>query len=100
MPLSRAPGTAKRECTYYLFRNKQRPHLICAAAINRSLPGFLLSEEWLFEGSLGVSDAAPPGFREGPAATGIRLNGFYLFHCLSTERKLGRNLDTVRNRVA
>jgi len=100
--LARDPesGGAKRKGTYRLFRNKQRPQLICAVVTERPLPGFLLPEQWLCERSLGPSDPAPPGFREHAAVTGIRLNGFYLFQRLRTERELGHTRNSTRNRVA
>jgi hypothetical protein len=94
------PRGVKRECTYHLFRNRQRPQLICAVAAGRPLPGFLLPEQWLREGSLGPSGIAPPGFRERAAAAGIRLNGFYLFQGLHTGREFGQTRTTIRNRAA
>jgi hypothetical protein len=69
-------------------------------ATERPLPGFLLPEQWLCEGSLGPSDTAPPGFREQAAATGSRLNGFYLFQRLCSGHKFGETLNTIRNRAA
>jgi hypothetical protein len=94
------PGGVKRECTYHLFRNQQRPQLICAVATDRPLPGFLLLRHWLRKGLLGLSDIAPPGFRERTAASGIRLNGFYLFERLCTGHELGQADNTIRNRAA
>jgi hypothetical protein len=64
------------------------------------LPGFLLSEQWLREGPLGPLDAAPPGFRKRAAAVGMRLNGYYLFQELRTEREVGLICNTIRNRAA
>jgi hypothetical protein len=94
------PGGVKRECTYQLFRNQQRPQLLCAVAADRPLPGFLLPEQWLREGTLGPSDAAPPGFRERAAVTGIRLNSYHLFQELRPGREFGQPLNTTRNRAA
>jgi hypothetical protein len=94
------PSVARRESTFHLFRNKQRPQLICAVATEHTLPGFLVSEQWLCEGSLGPSDPAPSGFREQAAAIGIRLNGFYLFQSLCSGNEFGQALNTVRNRAA
>jgi hypothetical protein len=93
------PRRAKRECTYHLFRNRQRPQLLCAAAADLPLPGFLLPEHWLREGSLGPSDIAPRGFREQAAAAGIRLNSFYLFQGLHTGHGLSQTSTTIRNRA-
>jgi hypothetical protein len=92
--------TEVRECTYHLFRNKQRPQLICAVADHRPMPAFLGPEQWLREGLLGPYAAAPPGFRERAAVTGMRLNGFYLFHRLRTGREHGQIRNTTRDRAA
>jgi hypothetical protein len=100
LPVMREPRGTKREGTYHLFRNRQRPQLICAVATERPLPGFLLPEQWLCEGLLGPSDPAPSGFREHAAVTGIRLNGFYLFQGLRTMHELGQTRNTTRNRAA
>ncbi len=97
MPGIQELGGAKRECTYRLFRNQQRPRLLCAVAAERPLPGFLLPGSWLRVGRLGPSDAAPPGFRERAAVAGMRLNGYYLFQELPTKRKLGPTCNTTRN---
>ena len=70
-------------CTYNLFRNRQRPQLFCAVPEDRPVPGFVLAEDWLFEGSLHPSDTPPPGFHARAAATGMRFSGFYLFHLLA-----------------
>jgi hypothetical protein len=94
------PRRAKRKCAYHLFRNQQRPQLLCAVATDRPLPGFLLLGQWLRDGSLGPSDAAPRGFRERAAVTGIRLNSFYLFQRPCTGHGLGQTRTTLRNRAA
>jgi hypothetical protein len=31
-------------CTYNLFRNRQRPQLVCAVPEDRPVPGFVLAE--------------------------------------------------------
>jgi hypothetical protein len=100
LPVTQKLRRAKRECTYHLFRNRQRPQLICAVAADRPLPGFLLPEHWLREGSLGPSDITPPGFHERATAAGIRLNGFYLFQRLRTGHELGQADNTSKNIAA
>lgn len=100
LPMTQEPPGAKRECAFHLFRNRQRPQLICAVATDHPLPGFLLSEQWLPEGSLGLSDPAPLGFRQQAAVTGILLNGFYLFQRLCMRHELGQPRNTNRNRAA
>jgi hypothetical protein len=89
-----------REYAYHLFRNKQRPQLICAVAEHRPLPSFLSSGQWLAEGSLGTSKRAPPGFREKAAAAGVQLNGFYLFHALSLNLKAGHDPSRAARQAA
>jgi hypothetical protein len=90
---------AGREWAYQLFRNRQRPELICAVADHRPLPSFLGSEQWLFDGTLGPGEAAPLGFRERAAATGTRLSGFYLFQRLQTKYELGDTPGNTRDRA-
>jgi hypothetical protein len=72
-----------RSCTYNLFRNRQRPQLICAVPEDRPVPGFVLAEDWRFDGPLRPSDVPPRGFHARAASAGIRFNGFYLFHLLA-----------------
>ena len=68
-----------RECTYNLFRNRQRPELLCAVPEDRPVPRFLGPGDWRFEGSLRPSDISPQGFEDRAARVGVRFNGFYLF---------------------
>jgi hypothetical protein len=68
-----------RDCAYNLFRNKQRPALLCAVPEDRPVPGFLDPEQWAFECVLRPWDARPPGFHDRAAYAGVRFNGFYLF---------------------
>jgi hypothetical protein len=100
LPVIQKPRRAKREGTYHLFRNGPRPRLLYAVATDCPLPGFLLPEHSLTEGSLGPSDIAPLGFRERAADIGIRLNGFYLFLGLRTEHELRQTSNSIRNRAA
>ncbi len=100
LPGLHQPHGAQRECNYHLFRNQQRPQLLCAVAAGGPVPRFLLTELWLREGSLGPADRAPAGFRERVAAAGIRLNGFYLFHSLCTGREHGRTRSATGSRAA
>lgn len=75
-----------RVCAYQLFRNQLRPQLFCATPENRPMPGFLAPEHWSFECLLRSWEIAPQGFREAAAASGVRLNGFYLFQSFSRGR--------------
>jgi hypothetical protein len=96
-------GLAKveaREHAYRLFRNRQRPQLVCAVAEHRPLPGFLGPEQWLFDRTLNRSDPAPSGFRERAAAVGMQLNGFYLFQQLRTGIKPACLFSNAMSRAA
>src|SRR5688572_3221774 len=41
-----------RDCTYNLFRNRQRPEILCAVPEDHPVPNFLGPEEWVFEQAL------------------------------------------------
>ncbi len=73
------------ECAYNLFRNQQRPEILCAVPENYPIPSFVSSEGWAYGGSLQSRDARPPGFCDRAATTGVRFNGFYLFQVTAAE---------------
>jgi len=72
-----------RSCTFNLFRNRQRPQLVCAVPEDRPVPSFVLAEDWLFDGHLRPSEALPAGFSARAASLGVQYSGFYLFHLLA-----------------
>ena len=83
------------DCAYNLFRNKQRPEILCAVPEDRPVPGFIVSEQWLYEGFARPQDAQPAGFNDRAAAAGVRFNGFYLFQVTAAQgqvRTEGRSL--------
>ncbi|WP_230532405.1 hypothetical protein [Microvirga roseola] len=82
----RAQAHYPRERGYNLFRNKQRPDLLCAVPEDYPVPGFIIEEEWVFERALRPSDAAPPGFHARAASAGVRFIGFYLFYLITSGR--------------
>jgi hypothetical protein len=63
---------------YNVFRNREREDLCCAVPEDRSVPGFVTDSAWSFAGPLG-DIGLPLGFDPAAAATGARLNGFYVF---------------------
>ena len=77
-----------RDCTYNLFRNKQRAALLCAVPEHRPIPAFLNPDQWIFEQPLQASDLSPPGFEDRAASVGVRFNGFYLFQITASQRKM------------
>ena len=79
------PGPSQPDAgdyAYNLFRNKQRPEIICAVPEARPVPHFIDAKRWTFEQPLRPLEARPPGF-DNKADTGVRFNGFYLFHALA-----------------
>ncbi len=76
-----------RDCTYNLFRNRQRPELLCAVPEDRPVPSFLEPDDWSFEWPLRPPDMRPPGFEDRAAHVGVRFNGFYLFQLTATHRQ-------------
>jgi hypothetical protein len=77
-----------RDCTYNLFRNRQRPEILCAVPEDRPVPGFLDPGQWRFERALRPSDMSPAGFEERAARIGVRFNGYYLFQITDSRREL------------
>jgi hypothetical protein len=65
--------------SYNVFRSTRPDGLCCAVPEERSVPSFVISPYWEFEGRVDGPDAAPLGFDRQAAATGVRFNGFYLF---------------------
>jgi hypothetical protein len=80
------PGPSEPESGDYafnLFRNRQRPEIICAVPEDRPVPHFINAEQWTFEQPLRPLEARPPGFDNKAAHTGVRFNGFYLFYAIA-----------------
>jgi hypothetical protein len=87
-PLLVCASPPARECTYNLFRNKQRPDLFCAVPSYRPVPSFLVRNDWTFERPLHAAESAPAGFEDRAATVGVRFNGFYLFQVTSALSKI------------
>jgi PAS domain-containing protein len=87
-------ASAKPEASdwaYNLFRNKQRPEILCAVPEEYPIPSFIESEQWAYVGTLRPGDPQPPGFGNRAATTGVRFNGFYLFYVPTTQWIARRN---------
>jgi hypothetical protein len=87
-PLLVSAGLPARECTYNLFRNRQRPELLCAVPEHRPVPSFLAPKDWLFERPLQAAEPAPAGFEDRAATVGVRFNGFYLFQVTASRSRI------------
>lgn len=64
---------------YNLFRSTRSDGLLCAVPEERSVPPFVTSPHWEFNGRVDGVAKAPLGFDDKAAAAGVRFNGFYLF---------------------
>jgi hypothetical protein len=82
------PDTGNRG--YNLFRNRQRPALVCAVPEDYPVPSFIAGEDWVFKRSLRPADVPPQGFDAAAALAGVRFNGFYLFQL--THRDADRSI--------
>ena len=81
-----APTTPETsDCAYNLFRNKQRPEILCAVPEDRPIPRFVVREQWTYAGSLQPQDPGPLGFHDRAASAGVRFNGFYLFQVTAAQ---------------
>ncbi len=78
----------RRDCPYNLFRNKERPELLCAVPVDRPVPSFVVAEAWSFDRILQVQDVAPPGFHHRGARAGVRFNGYYLFYAVARHEEV------------
>jgi hypothetical protein len=90
-PAQPVPG----DYAYNLFRNKQRPEIICAVPEVRPVPHFIDPEQWTFEQPLRPLESPPPGFDRKAAYAGVRFNGFYLFHAFAAAPGLRATFEFV-----
>jgi hypothetical protein len=88
VPLLASTRPSARDCTYNLFRNRQRPDLLCAVPEHHPVPSFLIREDWLFDRPLHAAETAPAGFEDRAATAGVRFNGFYLFQVTASQSKM------------
>jgi PAS domain-containing protein len=81
-----APSTSgTSNSAYNLFRNKQRPEILCAVPEDRPIPRFVDREQWTYAGSLQPQDPRPSGFHDKAASAGVRFNGLYLFQVTAAQ---------------
>jgi PAS domain-containing protein len=96
----RAPARSEAsDCAYNLFRNKQRPEILCAVPEDRPVASFIGPEQWVYEGSLGAQEARPSGFDDKAASAGVRFNGFYLFQLTAAHRVAGTKGQSLGSRA-
>jgi hypothetical protein len=80
---------------YNLFRNKQRPEIICAVPEDRPVPRFIDPEQWTFEQPLRPLEVRPLGFDSKAAHVGVRFNGFYLFYAIAAAPVVQSALESL-----
>ena len=84
-----------RDYAYNLFRNKERPAIICAVPEDRPVPHFIDPEKWTFEQALRPLEARPLGFDNSAARAGVRFNGFYLFYAFAASSVVRSTLEII-----
>jgi hypothetical protein len=87
-PLMVCASPPARACSYNLFRNRQRPELLCAVPEHRPVPSFLAPKDWTFERPRHAAEPAPVGFEARAATVGVRFNGFYLFQVTASPSRM------------
>ena len=87
-PLLVCASPPARESTYNLFRNRQRPDLLCAVPEHRPVPSFLALKDWTYERTLHAANPPPAGFEARAATVGVRFNGFYLFQVIASPSRM------------
>jgi hypothetical protein len=88
VPFLASVRPSARDCTYNLFRNRQRPDILCAVPEHHPVPSFLVPEDWTFVRPLHAADMAPAGFEDRAATVGVRFNGFYLFQITASQERI------------
>jgi len=96
VPELEQPSPEPRRDAHRLYRNRQRPELICTVPDGAPLPAFVAPSQWAFEQMLWREDLALAGFRDRPAAVDVRVNGFYMLQtclccCCVRESPSGRS---------
>jgi hypothetical protein len=66
---------------FNVFHRKRRPALRCAVRQDRSVPLFITSETWAFNGTTTVEQPSP-GFQPEAASEAMRFAGYYFFETL------------------
>jgi PAS domain-containing protein len=95
-----APSTSgTSNSAYNLFRNKQRPEILCAVPEDRPIPRFVDREQWTYVGSLQPQDIRPPGFHDKAASAGVRFNGFYLFQVTAAQSDAEANGQSLASKA-
>ena len=69
---------------YNLFRNVERPELLCAVSEDRPVPAFVRGPQWEYGGRVDTLEADRLRFNRQAADASVRYNGFYLFQVIPT----------------
>ena len=87
---------------YNLFRNKQRPDIICAVPEDRPVPHFIDQERWTFEQPPSPLANSPARLRQQGGAYGCAVQWLLslLCHCLCTDCASGFGRSEWRALIA
>src|SRR5215203_3562601 len=69
---------------YNLFRNAERPELLCAVSEDRPVPAFIRGPQWEYGRRIDTLEADRLRFNRQAAEASVRYNGFYLFQVILT----------------
>jgi hypothetical protein len=69
---------------YNLFRNVERPELLCAVPEDRPVPAFTRGPQWEYGRRIDTLEADRLRFNRQAADASVRYNGFYLFQVILT----------------
>jgi hypothetical protein len=69
---------------YNLFRNVERPELLCAVSEDRPVPAFIRGPQWEYGRRIDTLEADRLRFNRQAADASVRYNGFYLFQVVLT----------------
>ena len=85
----KSPTTASGR-SYNLFRNRERPALLCAVPLDRPVPAFITIECWSIERATDGLQTIQ-SFSRLLAEESVRFNGFYLYYEVKSPRASNGN---------
>ena len=78
------PADGGGQIRWNFFQHRSEPGIWCAVPVDYAVPSFLCSDQWRFNSGDRVLRGFEPTLRPRVAMHGARLNGFFVFHRLSS----------------
>lgn len=79
--------------SWNIFRRKDESDLWCAVPCDHSVPPFLFSGEWKYDGLEAAHNSIFMKLKEPDARWAVQRNGFYLFMCFSRQDRINQALS-------